>query len=388
MHIESNRYPGQIHTKAGTLLFLAAMVYLAIELAQVFRDFSIRCSQEGSFIKAIKSYRTRGLAHVGSDQQEERIALAEHMEADDEDFADGRRLSTSSTLHNDREDSRVLFTAPWAIRTHDLPITRTSSGESTLHGSSSPNGSQEDGHEDLMFKTHHHQGSEGFGQSHSHHRTSRSTLSKLGIYAYHFFTRCLVPWSFIVNCFGVIVYTGAGRGGFLPSLAAHLIKGSIFFGYGILTFARYIGAWSEYGWAWNSRPSHKKKSRVPSAEMIESFVIFLYGISNTWLERLGAAPGSPYTVKQVQHISIAVMFWFAGMIGMALESKWVRLALTRGSSVLGEHEHAHPRSYAFSFNPFPALVIGVVSSLFSLHCTTITLSNALMLLYLIFTPHP
>jgi len=41
--------------------------------------------------------------------------------------------------------------------------------------------------------------------------------------------------------------------------------------------------------------------------MIESAVIFTYGIPNTWMERFGSAHGEPYTVKQVQHISIAVM---------------------------------------------------------------------------------
>jgi hypothetical protein len=41
--------------------------------------------------------------------------------------------------------------------------------------------------------------------------------------------------------------------------------------------------------------------------MVECAVIFVYGITNTWMERFGAAPGDPYTVKQVQHISIAIM---------------------------------------------------------------------------------
>lgn len=41
--------------------------------------------------------------------------------------------------------------------------------------------------------------------------------------------------------------------------------------------------------------------------MVECSVIFLYGITNTWMERFGSNPQDPYTVKQVQHISIAVM---------------------------------------------------------------------------------
>lgn len=94
------------------------------------------------------------------------------------------------------------------------------------------------------------------------------------------------------------------RGGLINTCAAHFIKGSIFFGYGVLTFARYLGAYADLGWAWNRRPDGKQGA---SAEMIECFVIFLYGITNTWMERFGAHAGDPYTVKQVQHISIAVM---------------------------------------------------------------------------------
>ncbi len=74
--------------------------------------------------------------------------------------------------------------------------------------------------------------------------------------------------------------------------------------YGVLTFARYLGAYSDLGWAWNRRPG---SGYAPSAEMVECAAIFTYGITNTWMERFGASPGSAYTVKQVQHISIAVM---------------------------------------------------------------------------------
>lgn len=109
---------------------------------------------------------------------------------------------------------------------------------------------------------------------------------------------------------------------------------------------------------------------MPSGEFVESFVIFFYGITNTWLERLGAAPGEPYNVKTVQHISIAVMFWFAGLMGMLLESPSVRRFLSSTvSSRSGRplSAIAPPQSYAFSFNPFPALVIGVTGIAMAAH---------------------
>lgn len=101
--------------------------------------------------------------------------------------------------------------------------------------------------------------------------------------------------------------------------------------------------------------------------MIESFVIFFYGITNTWMERFGAAPGDPYTIKQVQHISIAVMFWFGGLSGMGLESKTIRRLLATSAIQKSSRQRKsgkplpEPKSYSFSFNPFPALVIGIVS---------------------------
>jgi hypothetical protein len=45
------------------------------------------------------------------------------------------------------------------------------------------------------------------------------------------------------------------------------------------------------------------------------------------MERFGANPGDPYTSKQIEHISIAVMFWGGGLVSMAVESpnvwKWM-----------------------------------------------------------------
>jgi hypothetical protein len=91
------------------------------------------------------------------------------------------------------------------------------------------------------------------------------------------------------------------------------------------------------------------------------------------MERFGAQPGDPYTTKEIQHISIAVMFWFAGIVGMGLESRRLRRwlaalstaslkASTRQSDAVTE-----PASYSGSFNPFPALVIGVTGAAMSAH---------------------
>lgn len=149
-------------------------------------------------------------------------------------------------------------------------------------------------------------------------------------------------------------------------------EGSIFWGYGLVTFARFLGTFSDFGWAWNRAPS----GRYVSAEFVESLVIFFYGITNTWMERFGAHPGDPYTNKQIQHISIALMFWFAGLVGIGLESRRLRrwLAAVSTASLRASSRNsdavAEPASYGGSFNPFPALVIGVTGAAMSAHFQT------------------
>ena len=117
---------------------------------------------------------------------------------------------------------------------------------------------------------------------------------------------------------------------------------------------------------------------VPSAEFVESTVIFLYGITNTWMERFGVPAGAPYSTKEVQHIGIAVMFWFAGLVGMGIESKRIRRWLSAPASAIAASVDAAtaqsrkltatpPIQYIASFNPFPALVIGVTGAAMSAH---------------------
>lgn len=193
----------------------------------------------------------------------------------------------------------------------------------------------------------------------------RISVARLGQIILTWVRRTQVVVAYVAVCTGIPIYVGMCRAGFINTCAAHTIKGSIFFGYGVLTFARYLGAYADLGWAWNLKPSG---SDAISAEMVECAVIFLYGISNTWMERFGSKHGDPYTVKQVQHISIAVMFWFAGLSGMLLESKRVRRAL---SAVLytGRRDSRvrQPVSYSFSFNPLPALVIGITGLAMAAH---------------------
>lgn len=71
------------------------------------------------------------------------------------------------------------------------------------------------------------------------------------------------------------------------------------------------------------------------------------------------------------------MFFFAGAIGMGIESKTVRkwLAASTFSSLAHPSEMPReaveePPSYRGSFNPFPALVIGVTGAAMAAHFQT------------------
>lgn len=98
---------------------------------------------------------------------------------------------------------------------------------------------------------------------------------------------------------------------------AHFVKGGIFFWYGLLTLGRWMGCFSSWGWAWQIRPSQsevgKWNSRIPSAEFTESFVIWLYGITNVFLEHLGAW-GGEWSAQDLEHVSITIMFFGGGMV--------------------------------------------------------------------------
>lgn len=109
----------------------------------------------------------------------------------------------------------------------------------------------------------------------------------------------------------------AQRGSNVLNGLAHTIKGGIFFWYGLLTLARWMGCFVEYGWAWNVRPPvglvSSRKATMPSAEFVESFVIFLYGSTNVFLEHL-AAWGDAWTAQDLEHVSISIMFFGGGLV--------------------------------------------------------------------------
>lgn len=182
---------------------------------------------------------------------------------------------------------------------------------------------------------------------------------------YSIMLRSMIVFSFITLFTGYVTYTGTCRDSRINGCAAHSIKGGIFFWYGIMTFARYLGAFADLGWAWNTRPLYPAgnwRNNTPSVEFLESFVIFFYGITNTWMERFGKEGGlfGKWGHADWEHASIAFMFWWCGLVGMLIESKRVRNWLTSSfRAAFGEPQETPTMSHRASFNPFPALVIAL-----------------------------
>lgn len=177
---------------------------------------------------------------------------------------------------------------------------------------------------------------------------------------------------------GTVVYGGVFRGDNIFNGLAHSVKGGIFFWYGLLTLGRWMGCFAEFGWAWNVKPPVRAvntwKARVPSAEFVESFVIFIYGASNVWLEHL-AAWGDAWSAMDFEHVSISIMFFGGGLCGMLVESSRIRdflnsTIVTSNATPKLQLQNdllSPPKTYSFSMNPFPGLIILLLGLMMSSH---------------------
>ncbi|KAL9071046.1 MAG: hypothetical protein Q9157_005600 [Trypethelium eluteriae] len=195
---------------------------------------------------------------------------------------------------------------------------------------------------------------------------------------FHAIERILLVLGFVGFTTGLVTYGGVFRGSDVFNGLAHFIKGGIFFWYGLLTLGRWMGCFADFGWAWNIKPTSQEmvarwKTALPSAEFIESFVIFLYGISNVWLEHL-AAWGDAWAPQDLEHISITIMFFGGGLLGMLIESSKVRdflntniLSAQRGNAHEHDLEWDWPQTYRFPMNPLPGLIIMLLGIMMSSH---------------------
>ncbi|ORY89436.1 hypothetical protein BCR35DRAFT_300622 [Leucosporidium creatinivorum] len=324
-------YEGSSHTKLGWITMIIVIALNALDVAR---------------------FAVHRLSSTFGGQQEIFTDEARPLVVDeDEHFVISSPTEIADTEDGHHWTDVQMDQAAQRHREHHLhrSSTNSSDGDGTLYDTAGPS----------------HDSSKPFGLP-----SVRSKLQRYAKFAERFIQTLLVVFAYVQTLSGIAIYSGSCRSAYLNGCMAHLIKGSVFVIYGLITFCRYIGAFSRYGWAWNRQPA---TSKAWSAEMVESFVCFFYGITNTWMERFGKHAGDPYSVKDVQHISIAVMFWFAGILGMLIESKRVRKWLSTPvvvASGLEESRISRPASYSSSFNPFPAIIVGTTGVAMAAHAQT------------------
>ena len=141
---------------------------------------------------------------------------------------------------------------------------------------------------------------------------------------------------------------------------------------------------------------HKWKDRAPSAEFVESLAIFLYGATQSFMEHLGNRDDGLWSHKDLQHVSIAIMFFWAGLCGLLIETPFIRRCFNRtieatlpsrtpSYQMLANAGTYHsnqvnpavlpPPQQSFSYNPFPGLIIFMTGIMMSMHKQETMLSS-------------
>ncbi|OAL47242.1 hypothetical protein IQ07DRAFT_468292, partial [Pyrenochaeta sp. DS3sAY3a] len=207
--------------------------------------------------------------------------------------------------------------------------------------------------------------------------------------------RIILILGFVCIVTGIVIYTGSFRNKNIFNGLAHTIKGGIFFWYGLLTFARWLGCLADFGWAWNLRPSKalvgSRAASMPSFEFIESATMCVYGVTNVWLEHL-SNPGGKWEARDLEHVAIAFLFFGGGLIGVLLSSTLLRnlttthlrVRLGRGidSNTAVDLETLQPdEQQQVSLNPIPAILVFLLGFMMSSHHQHSQVSSMLHMLW-------
>jgi hypothetical protein len=189
--------------------------------------------------------------------------------------------------------------------------------------------------------------------------------------------RAMVLMAFSAFCTGFVTWGGIFRNAQVFSGMAHFVKGGIFFWIGILAIGRWAGAFADLGWAWNVKPPGSKRGM--SSEMVESALICIYGVSNVWLEHLNAW-GEAWSPMDYEHISITILFFGGGLLGMLVESQRIRKLLNNSLMLIQptnyddnqQHDRKSaswkaPDTASTPLNPLPALTILLLGIIMAAH---------------------
>ncbi|KAB8342994.1 hypothetical protein FH972_022588 [Carpinus fangiana] len=342
-------YENNSHHKAGWIISLIATGWAVMGLITLYSDS-----------KSDRTHQYRPLLQPVTQQAMEEYDQFNGQKPEDlrwsGDSGQGTERNTNSLCHSSRSNS-------WNSETGSFPT----------HHNQEPYPDVDDEPEDTLEKRRivPYAAVDGFLSKHIPRYASGVTLKAFDI-LYATLTRFQVIMGFVALMTGMVTYGGIARDNNVFTVLAHFIKGGIFFWYGLLALGRWMGCFSDFGWAWNSKPGAeivgKGKARMPSAEFSESFLIWLYGVTNVFLEHLGAW-GGEWSATDLEHVSITIMFAGGGMLGMLIESTTVRKLLAASFSTPERQTEGwkQPDTYKHSMNPIPALIIMLLGKMMSSH---------------------
>ncbi|OQU98600.1 hypothetical protein CLAIMM_04358 [Cladophialophora immunda] len=185
------------------------------------------------------------------------------------------------------------------------------------------------------------------------------------------FIMAMIILAFVSLCTGIVTMAGIFHGDHIFNGLAHFIKGGVFFFFGVITLLRCIGCFSGLGWAWNLKAStgfpSRKWGRSVTMEGLECLLIFIYGITNVFLEHI-AGWGEAWTAQDLEHVAISLLFIGGGLCGMMVESRDV-WALSKNQILehpltLNEKQNLIP---GYSTNPVPAMIIFLLGTILGGH---------------------
>ncbi|EXJ78443.1 hypothetical protein A1O1_08843 [Capronia coronata CBS 617.96] len=184
-----------------------------------------------------------------------------------------------------------------------------------------------------------------------------------------FFLMVMIVLAFVAFCTGIVTMAGIFHGVQIFNGLAHFIKGGVFFFLGLITMLRCSGCFSGRGWAWNLKVSTSSPSRKWSGsvtmEGVECLLIFIYGITNVFLEHLSGWGGA-WTPQDLEHVAISLLFIGGGLCGLMVESRasFSRRQASEDSLTLNEKQILIP---GYSTNPVPAMIIFLLGTILGGH---------------------
>jgi Protein of unknown function (Ytp1) len=126
------------------------------------------------------------------------------------------------------------------------------------------------------------------------------------VFAHGLLGKLMPVMSWVQMLFGGITAMGYCRDDHLGQCLAHFIMGSAFIGYGVVLTTLLL-----VGQMWLRRTGR-------SQEFFDSLIIALWGMVNTFTEHRW---GTAWVKNDIQHTSMGVVWWCAGLLGMWLSRR-------------------------------------------------------------------